>query len=409
MQENIVIFDPTLVKQVGAIGKVLGEFLDEQSEKVQAQLEKQFPGITPTALRKILNAFVTSEGTKLPLKPNQVRIAGLNIQMIDFALNRLVDARIMRYDEGQYELVHDTLAQKINEERTEEELALKRIKQLVVDRMRSNRLSNAETMLTAQELNFVNAYDALLEEEMILHTSEKAFVDKSKNVLFRKRLIRGILILIAAITVLGAIMWFQHDKIKNRYHSQVKNAENTSHPDKYVKAKTNYETALSLAKEGSLFSIDGDGLSARQGMMKMDSMIDMVKPVFLTLINQGDLFTQDRDSLVKAKEAYKSALAKNYNDSLANSKLQDLASLTLSLMREREESIGFLLDEEDCDGVIKEYLLIKQNTNAIVEDEYFATNDNLEALKILEDDALTKIKNSKNCDLEDTIRRITEN
>jgi hypothetical protein len=65
--EETVTFQPDLIAKVGDIGSVLGEFLEEQTQKVQRELLNRFETVSQDVVRKILGAFVTLEGTKKPI------------------------------------------------------------------------------------------------------------------------------------------------------------------------------------------------------------------------------------------------------------------------------------------------------------------------------------------------------
>ena len=129
-----IVFSPKLVKKAGPIEKVLEGFLDGQAQKIQAKLSEQNHSVDENAVIKLLNQFASLEGTKLPLPKDAIKEHSLNKESLFFCLDQLEKARILRLDDGIYELTHDVLANHITTKRSGEETALLELVKLIQDR-----------------------------------------------------------------------------------------------------------------------------------------------------------------------------------------------------------------------------------------------------------------------------------
>lgn len=119
------------IEDFGKIEDVLARFLQEQEERLRKLLEEKFPGLEAVAVRDILDAFVTEEGTKrpMPFHRSEERIVleegvrrylpNAPAEAIDLVLQELEANRILRERDGQLELAHDSLAALIDKERSD--------------------------------------------------------------------------------------------------------------------------------------------------------------------------------------------------------------------------------------------------------------------------------------------------
>jgi formylglycine-generating enzyme required for sulfatase activity len=118
-----VRFDAAVVDGVGKIEGVLSRFLDEQSLEILQILQKK--GLLPPddLVRRVLDPFVSEDGTKVPVRYTArpdgtpalqgraaARLARQNPALVTACLQELEAARILRRSETDYELAHDTLA-----------------------------------------------------------------------------------------------------------------------------------------------------------------------------------------------------------------------------------------------------------------------------------------------------------
>lgn len=203
-------FSPSLVAQVGSISRVLGQFLDRQTEEVQASLKKEYPDAPGEAIRKLLGSFATLEGTKKPLPPDEIQLPGLSPEAIRFCLVELENARILRFDDYAYELSHDTLAQRIAEQRSAAEVALLEATKLVKDRLEAYAATG--TYLNNKELQLIDNYTEGLKEFGKLSDKEWAYIEKSSRELQKRRrrrvaLVTTVIVLLALLAAFGITQW----------------------------------------------------------------------------------------------------------------------------------------------------------------------------------------------------------
>lgn len=118
------------IQTFGQMENVLERFLQEQREALQNKLKQQFPQIERDAANKVLDAFVSEEGTKRPIRFEwkgedlfveqrwATLFAPLPPQALGVCCRMLEYARLLRVDENQMELAHDTLATLIDQQRS---------------------------------------------------------------------------------------------------------------------------------------------------------------------------------------------------------------------------------------------------------------------------------------------------
>lgn len=120
------------IADCGLISSVLESFLREKVAELQENMVQKYPGLPPDAVKTVLNSFVTALGTK---KPMPYQLVNKQVQLLfppevlrDFqpafihdTLMALEQNRILRNSGETFELAHDTLAQKIHENRSEED------------------------------------------------------------------------------------------------------------------------------------------------------------------------------------------------------------------------------------------------------------------------------------------------
>ena len=133
------------IKKQGRIEDVLDKFIDIQEDQLQQKLQQEFPTIPAGAVREILDAFVTEEGTKRPLaytrKNGQISIpvktvfplAKLDPQILSQSLETLEQNRILRFSGDQIELAHDSLAELIDQRRTDEQRQRNEIRKRILN------------------------------------------------------------------------------------------------------------------------------------------------------------------------------------------------------------------------------------------------------------------------------------
>lgn len=110
-----IVFDNELVEEIGEINDVLESFLDEQLKVFSKEVDSW-----DEALR-FLKVFVSDKGTKIPVHRSALPdlLPNFSLIRINIHLNFFVNRRILRpLDDDQYEMAHDSLANKIFRSRT---------------------------------------------------------------------------------------------------------------------------------------------------------------------------------------------------------------------------------------------------------------------------------------------------
>lgn len=131
-------------KEISAFGgfdDVLERFLKEQVINIQQQIRKEDATFPKDGVRTVLDVFVTDEGTKRPIpyvRKNEEIIIDEKIKYDEFpkieaislsnCINSLEQSKILRFRDNTIELAHDTLANLINEQRTDEQRTLNEIR-----------------------------------------------------------------------------------------------------------------------------------------------------------------------------------------------------------------------------------------------------------------------------------------
>jgi WD40 repeat protein len=210
--ETPIIFTERLVRQTGALGDVMADFLEEQTAAIQKELTAKYHQTPQEAVQLTLEEFATLEGTKQPV-PRAELSAKLPMldPIIDDCLAALERSRILRNVEGVYELAHDTLAGRIDERRSVERKNLLKVQKLIDDRYAA--FDQTHTLLNKVELNYIEPYL----DKLKLSSETAAFVQKSKSAAKRKQkqLIVGTIGIIAILAVSAIVAFVQMLIAKN--------------------------------------------------------------------------------------------------------------------------------------------------------------------------------------------------
>lgn len=359
-------FSRELVRRVGDIAAVLEEFLEKQSSGIQRALHREIPEAPPNAVRKVLNFFVTLEGTKRPYYKKDINIPKLQPDVVHFCLGQLEKARILRIDDNQYELAHDTLADVIARKRSQEEVALLEVKKVVQDRMRE--FGGKQTYLNRNELLYIANFEKQLQDELLLEAEAWEFIEKSKKRTRNRRrntriVIAAVFLFLAASTLIsirqGKIAEHQKElaleqeqialsnadsfrlaeekaqtalqqliekeqKLREQrletaratYESYLNRGNAAENQGDYLKAVESYNRAVGLAASHG-DSFDNGGQRAQQAIRRSLEK-NSLKERFDNLANQGDrLLEQGVEYYRPALQKYRQAFALNFNPALA--------------------------------------------------------------------------------------------
>ncbi len=274
-------FTTAEIERFGRIEDVLGRFLSEQVVRLEKDVRAQEKSLPEEAVRKVLDVFVTEQGTKRPVGYRQVGehvqleekvmalLTGFSEKAVDFICQRLAAARLLRLGEDNIELAHDSLAALIDSQRTEQE----RRANEVLNRLLTNHQEFKDTgeYLTRRQLNTLEEYLPILsyrldeEVKQFIKNSQAAAESAEHAALLaeqRKRKQTARLAFfgftLAALALAGALLAVRQTKVANRarrnlaktaYYAQIKTAETLKLQGEYDAALLQLENAKPFVGE----------------------------------------------------------------------------------------------------------------------------------------------------------------
>jgi hypothetical protein len=173
------------VNEMGEIGDILSNFLEEQVADIAKELKGKHPDLNPATIWKILSPFATLEGTKDPITKKELneRLPDLDQQMVLEVVEAFSNSRLLRYNENTdtYEISHDSLAKPIAEKRSVEEKALLEIKRLIKSQIGVK--AEAREYFSEKQLIYIEPYLSKFK----LSEEESEWIVKSKESLKQEK------------------------------------------------------------------------------------------------------------------------------------------------------------------------------------------------------------------------------
>lgn len=224
------IFSPNLVEQTGELEDIMGLFLNEQLNLIHQNLTPSYPAVTLEQLWQFLSVFVTVKGTKVPVSKESLTQQNIPFKpdFVREALQQLYNSRILRDEDGIYEIAHDSLASYIADNISHENRKLKEAENLLEERFSVWKLTGA--WLSKKELDYLSFF----ENQLNLKSEVRSFFNKSRRIAQKKQrqLIGGIMV---GITIIGlAIFAFYNAwqiRIINESLSLIAEAQNLVEKD----------------------------------------------------------------------------------------------------------------------------------------------------------------------------------
>jgi formylglycine-generating enzyme required for sulfatase activity len=169
------LFTLEKLRQMGDLGDVLRNFLDEQVLETAKTLEEK-----PATIWQMLSPFVTLEGTKEPLSAAELRQRlpeNTTGTLLTRVLESFVSRRILRFSENEqrYEIAHDSLAKQLHARRTDDEIALLEVQRLIRSQVAIK--AEAREYFTGKQLDFIEPFLPQLR----LTDEEKNWLKSSKQ------------------------------------------------------------------------------------------------------------------------------------------------------------------------------------------------------------------------------------
>lgn len=272
--DEVPVFSPALVQQLGTVEDVIGDFLDDQLHELEHELAEPDRGLA----LQLLGTLVSDEQTKKVLHMEALEETGRGLGLSADRLHRYLSAfenmRILkRYSvksDLKVELTHDVIAKKIWERLPEADKQLRQIKKSLQQR-REDFGDGRGSLLGEKELNAWSYYfsrldldqetqrfveqsqtqlteQAKAEEERIRR--EKAQVEK--NLRLQKRIGRGLIGLGSIIALLLALTLYVRSSLVKAQGDNVsfllKKSKDEIRSLKYEMALSSLKTANKLKK-----------------------------------------------------------------------------------------------------------------------------------------------------------------
>lgn len=249
-----VVFSLELVETVGNVSNVMDLFLEEQTQRIQQDIQRRYPGTPGRLVREVLNHFVTPAGTSRLISGENLlkKFPGREAAVL-YCLDQLKNARVLQCseEEDSYEIAHDSLAKQIDNKRSEKEKALVEIEKLVKDRLAA--FKKTKTYLNKNEINYIDYYFETDNETLnaLLEPKEKQFIQDSKRKQTRKQRLNIFSITAVAVIILllfiTAVKWSEANKEKEDNEKTAKALNLVSKAQ--IMVGRNPTKALGLAEE----------------------------------------------------------------------------------------------------------------------------------------------------------------
>lgn len=231
------------IENFGTIDNVLDKFLTEQQTEIQSLLSHKEPSLRLDTVRQLLDAFVSDEGTKRPIRyirendlikleaAEQSIFPKISAEALTFSLDALESSRLIRSDGKSMELAHDSLAALIDKRRTDEQRQRNDIKRQIRSMYQS--FTRTNEYLTQKQITVFEDVlpDLNLEDELMRffndsrsfrakESAEELELEKARR---RRSNFVAILALIGFVIAIGVGIWaMQQRKIAV---SEKKNAD----------------------------------------------------------------------------------------------------------------------------------------------------------------------------------------
>ena len=294
-KEGKIIFSNGLLEELGNVGDVLSQFLDEQIELIPDS-EKALA---------LLKAFVSTDATKKQISLQQaaefVKTIGqeLNEKQVDILIQELVKRRILKdKDEaGRYELRHDSIAAKIFEKITTYERDLIEVNQFVTYAFGEH--EKRAFLLNESDLAYIAPFETKLNFsnkilEFILKS--KATVGRTKRNRKQFYAVLGIISLLLVTSVFGLIYSTQQKSEALRQKERAEQQTALALVQKLEAEKQQKETLrqkeLVLAEVKRSDSLRVIGESERLRADSLSFVFDRIFPAVVgpPVIGAGNLF-----------------------------------------------------------------------------------------------------------------------
>lgn len=199
------------LKGIGDIGDILRDFLDERIVEIASNQK-----CDRKTIWKILSPFVTLDGTKEPIGIQSLRqnFPDIPKELIEHVVIALMNNRVLRYieEEELYEIAHDSLALRIAEKRSDDEIALLEVRNLI--KSQSLLKDEARELFSEKQLHFISPFLKRIklsaEEVQLIEESRNQVIHYQKEATRKKRITQiSVLLFILILLVFLGFSWVQ--------------------------------------------------------------------------------------------------------------------------------------------------------------------------------------------------------
>ena len=200
-----------------------------------------------------------------------IQLPGLSAAGLKFILDELDQSRILREEEGIYELAHDTLSLRISEQRSAAEIALLEISELIQGMMRA--FEHTGAWLNSRELRLIENYESQLREEGKLSPKAWQFIADSQQANRRAQqrktmtvsgVIGGLAILLG---LAGWQWWVANERFETLKIAQADIVKREMEKKDDAVYALDYELAYNIIKDAVKLNTPTDEL--RKGMLEL--------------------------------------------------------------------------------------------------------------------------------------------
>ena len=294
-----LIFKTKELDQFGSIENVLSRFLYQQEKGLTEELLQKSPKLARNTVRSIIDSFVTEYGTKLPLavqvKENEVialpetlqKFPSLPEGILSYVLNRLVASRLLRQRDDTLELAHDSLAELINKERSEDDRRINGIKVRLSNALYEFQQSKRKTWPSQKLILDVNeTFNRLnLSPELVkFYQQSKRELERRVN---RKWQIGVLIGVVVGIVAFFFIQYIQKDASNKKLNTYlfIKLTEVT--PDATASFKEIIKTSRQVINNASAMAVSHQIYSENEFYLQTLQHPSQVLGVALSLTNAG--------------------------------------------------------------------------------------------------------------------------
>ncbi|MGH1339626.1 MAG: leucine-rich repeat domain-containing protein [Aureispira sp.] len=305
-------FTLAALQEIGDIGNILRDFLDEQILEIAKQQH-----CDPKIIWTILSPFVTVDGTKEPIGITTLyqQLPDVRQTHIEQVVLALMNNRILRYlEEAElYEVAHDSLALRIAEKRSDDDIALLEVRHLI--KTQSLLKDEARELFSEKQLEFINPYlkqIPLNAEEAQLLESSREQVAQLKQEANRKKLLLLVLAALVFIIISAFAIYSQKAKVEaeNEKTKAITAKENAVVAEKKAKAaKVVAENAVKAAKAAKIEAENAEKKAKieTENAVKSESRAKAARVV-------ADLANKKNKKIINAMDFYQGNLALAFNN-----------------------------------------------------------------------------------------------